>query len=134
MELMLWSEDYVRFNNFLETGMVVCLSGAFTQRFRTSAFEFKLNSVVLLESLMKSCTKKLQIEINPKDVSTELISFMEKNIEQFPGNSTLKFCINDLTSKLKFGMYTLEKGFEMNDEMATYLQEKPEFDVQVELT
>ncbi len=133
MELMLWSEDYVRFNNFLETGMVVCLSGAFTQRFRTSAFEFKLSGIVLLESLMKSCTKKLQIEVNPKDVTTELISFMEKNIEQFPGNSTLKFCINDLTSKLKFGMYTLEKGFEMNDEMAIYLQEKPEFDVQVEL-
>jgi len=134
MELMLWSEDYVRFSNFLETGMVVCLSGAFTQRFKGSAFEFKLNGVTLLESLMKSCTKKLQIEMNPKDVSSDFIHFMENNIQQFPGNSTLKFCINDLTSKLKFGMYTLENGFEMNDEMATYLQERPELEIQVELT
>ena len=31
-------------------------------------------------------------------------------------------------------MYTLEKGFEMNDEMASYLQQKPELDIQVELT
>jgi hypothetical protein len=31
-------------------------------------------------------------------------------------------------------MYTLENGFEMNDEMAIYLQQKPELDVQVELT
>jgi len=31
-------------------------------------------------------------------------------------------------------MYTLVNGFEMNDEMANFLQEKSEFEVQVELT
>jgi hypothetical protein len=31
-------------------------------------------------------------------------------------------------------MYSLEKGFEMNDEMAIFLQQKPEVEVQVELT
>jgi hypothetical protein len=31
-------------------------------------------------------------------------------------------------------MYTLGNGFEMNDEMASFLQEKPEWEVQVELT
>jgi hypothetical protein len=31
-------------------------------------------------------------------------------------------------------MYSLEKGFEMNDEMAIFLQERPELDIQVELT
>ncbi|HEY8659730.1 MAG TPA: DNA polymerase III subunit alpha [Hanamia sp.] len=134
MELMLWSEDYVRFSNFLETGMVISISGGFSQRYQKSPFEFKVNSVTLLESLMKSSTKKLQIEMNPKDVSTEFIDFIEKNVQQFPGNSTLRFSINDNISKLKFGMYTLEKGFEMNDEMANYLQEKPELEIQVELT
>ena len=72
MELMLWSEDYVRFSNFLETGMVISISGGFSQRYQKSPFEFKVNSVTLLESLMKSSTKKLQIEMNPKDVSTEI--------------------------------------------------------------
>ena len=134
MELMLWSEDYVRFSNFLETGMVVCLSGSFSQRFKTSSFEFKLNSVTLLESLMKACTKKVQIEMKPKDVTADFIEFIEKNVNNFPGNTTLKFCINDMTSKLKFGMYSLEKGFEMNDEMAMFLQEKSQLDIQVELT
>ena len=36
--------------------------------------------------------------------------------------------------ELKLGLHTLEKGFEMNDEMANYLQQKPEVDIQVELT
>ncbi len=134
MELMLWSEDYVRLNNFLEPGMVICLSGSFVQRFKTSPFEFKVNGVTLLESLMKSSTKKLQIELNPKEVTSDFIDFLEKNVRRFPGNATLKFCINDAASRLKFGMYTLENGFEMNDEMAGYLQQKPELEVQVEFT
>ncbi|HEV2831088.1 MAG TPA: OB-fold nucleic acid binding domain-containing protein, partial [Hanamia sp.] len=134
MELMLWRDDYVRFNNYLETGMVIYLTGGFRQRFATSPYEFKVNSIMLLESLMRSNTKKIQIEMKAKEVTTDVVDFMQNNVQQFPGTSTLKFCIEDEVSKLKFGMYTLGKGFEMNDEMANFLQEKPEWEVQVELT
>jgi DNA polymerase-3 subunit alpha len=134
MELMLFSDDYVKFSNYLEAGMVIFLTGTFRQRYNKSEFEFKVNQISLLESLMKSCTRKLQIELAPENISGEFIDFITGNVHQFPGNSSLKFCINDSKSHLKFGMYTLEKGFEMNDEMATYLQQKPELDVQVELT
>ena len=134
MELMLFSDDYVRFSNYLEAGMAVCLTGTFRQRYSKSEFEFKVASITLLESLMKSSTKKIQIEANPKDISQEFIDFLDKNVQQFPGNSLLKFCVHDSKSQLKFGMLSLEKGFEMNDEMARYLQQKPELDIQVELT
>jgi DNA polymerase-3 subunit alpha len=114
--------------------MVIFLTGTFRQRYNKSEFEFKVNQISLLESLMKSCTRKLQIELAPENISVELVDFITKNVHQFPGNASLKFCINDTKSHLKFGMYTPENGFEMNDEMATYLQQKPELDVQVELT
>lgn len=134
MELMLFSDDYVKFSNYLEAGMVIFLTGTFRQRYNKSEFEFKVNQISLLESLMKSCTKKLQIEVDPKDISQEFIEFIAQNVNHFPGKSSLKFFINNAKAKLKFGMYTLENGFEMNDEMAMYLQQKPELDVQVELT
>lgn len=134
MEIMLWSEDYVKFSNYLEPGMVIYITGSFIQRYKTSPYEFKINSMNLLESLMRTNTKKLQIELHPQSVSKELIGFVGGNVHQHPGNSTLKFCINDPVSQLKFGMYSMEKGFEMNDEMASYLQGKPELDIQVELT
>ncbi|MEO5651027.1 MAG: DNA polymerase III subunit alpha [Ginsengibacter sp.] len=134
MELMLWRDDYVKFNNYLETGMVIYVTGSFRQRFATSPYEFKVNGITLLESLMRSHTKKIQIEMKAEDVSADLIDFMKKNVQQFPGNSTLKFYIQDAATKLRFGMYTLGNGFEMNDEMANFLQEKPEYDIQVELT
>ncbi|MGH2647618.1 MAG: DNA polymerase III subunit alpha, partial [Ginsengibacter sp.] len=134
MELMLFSDDYIKFSNYLETGMIIFLTGTFRQRYNKSEFEFKVSQISLLESLMKSCTRKLQIEANPGDISQEFVDFITENVRRFPGNSSLKFCVNDGKSHLKFGMYTMENGFEMNDEMASYLQQKPEFDVQIELT
>ena len=132
MELMLFGDDYVKFSNYFEAGMIIYLTGAFRERYEK--FDFRVNQITLLESLMKNYTRKLQIEADPKDISPEFIDFITKNVHHFPGKSTLKFCINDTNSKLKFGMYTLENGFEMNDEMARFLQQKPEFDVIVELT
>ncbi|MEO6949960.1 MAG: DNA polymerase III subunit alpha [Ginsengibacter sp.] len=134
MELMLWQEDYIKFNNYLETGMVVCLNGSFRRRFATSNCEFKISSICLLESLMGSITKQIQIDVDAKKVSREFVNFMEDNVNRYPGVSTLKFCVRDTSSDLKFGMYTLGNGFEMNDEMATYLQEIPDIEVMIETT
>jgi DNA polymerase-3 subunit alpha len=134
MELMLFSDDYVKFNNYLEAGMVIFISGTFRQRYSKSEFEFKVSQITLLESLMKSCTKRLQIEAEPKNISQDFIDFIEKNVKRFPGNTALKFCIHDRLAELKVCMYNMEQGFEMNDEMANYLQQKAELDVVVELT
>ena len=134
MELTLWSDDYIKLSNYLEPGMVVFLTGSFRQRYNKSEFEFKVANITLLESLMKLCTKKLQIEAHPKYITPDFIEFIEDNVQQFPGKSCLKFCINEPGSKMKFGMYSIDKGFEMNDEMAKFLEQKPELDIIVELT
>lgn len=134
MELMLFGEDYVKYNNYLEPGMVICINGSFVQRYQTSPYEFKIGTISLLEIVMRSHTKKLHIEMNPKDVSKDFIDFIGNNVQKFPGNSTLKFNICDNPSKLKFAMYTSHKCFEMNDEMANYLQQKPELEIKIELT
>ncbi|MEP6584022.1 MAG: OB-fold nucleic acid binding domain-containing protein, partial [Ginsengibacter sp.] len=134
MELTLWSDDYVKMSNYLEPGRVIFLTGCFKQRYNKSEFEFKVAGITLLESLMKSCTKKLQIEVHPKYVTPGFIEFIEGNVQSYPGKSCLRFCISEPLSKMKFAMYTIDNGFQMNDEMAKYLQQKPELDVVVELT
>ena len=134
MELTLWSEDYVKYSNYLEAGMVIFISGCFRQRYSSSQLEFKVSAITLLETMKKLYTKKLHIDTHPKYITKDLVHFFEQNIKNFPGNSSLKFCLADNTSKSKVGMYSLENGFEMNDEMAKFLQQTPELDVQVELT
>ena len=84
--------------------------------------------------MKKICTKKLNIEAHPKYVTEDVVHFVEKNVKDFPGTSALKFCLSDQAAKLKISLCSIETGFEMNDEMAQFLQQKPELEVQVELT
>jgi DNA polymerase III subunit alpha len=134
MELMLFSDDYVRFSNYLEQGMVLFLTGSFRQRFKKADFDFKVSQINLLESVKKSLTKKLIIETEPENISQEFIDFFAGNVKDNPGSAALKINVHDPRTKMKFGMFSLEHGFEMNDELAKFLQKKPEFEVQVELT
>ena len=134
MEFLLWRDDYVRMSNFLESGLVVCITGAFRQRFATSPYEFQVNGVTLLDTMLRNNTKKVQIDINVEDITENLIDFMEENITAHPGAASLKINVYDINANHKCGMYTMDKGFEMNDEMAHFLQGKTELEVKVELT
>jgi DNA polymerase-3 subunit alpha len=64
-------------------------------------------------------------------LNDEKIRFIERNVKNFPGKSTLKFNISEPKSNFKISMYTLDNGFEMNDEMAVFLEGSPEMEVQV---
>jgi DNA polymerase-3 subunit alpha len=58
-------------------------------------------------------------------------SFVEKNVKAHPGRSGLKFQVTEPKNSWKIGMYMMENGFEMNDEMAAFLTNQPELEVQV---
>ena len=55
----------------------------------------------------------------------------KKNIRKNPGKASLRFNVQESKINAKISLYSLENGFEMNDEMAAFLQDCPEFDVQV---
>ncbi|MEO6869451.1 MAG: DNA polymerase III subunit alpha, partial [Ginsengibacter sp.] len=127
MELTLFSEDYIKFNHFLIPGMIISLTGSFQKRYETSPFQFKVQHICLLENLMREQTKELQLSIQANKITSDLLSFLTKNVSENPGRSTLKFCVSDPDNKnLKIEMCTMEKGIELNDEMANYLQGNPD--------
>jgi DNA polymerase III subunit alpha len=76
-------------------------------------------------------TKQVTIEAHPQDISTEMVSFVEKNLKNFPGKSTLKFTLTEPKNKMKISLVTMNNGFEMNEEMIHFLEKSPELDVQV---
>ena len=60
-----------------------------------------------------------------------MIDFLESNVKDNPGKTTLKFLIKDFEDKLKINLYTLEKSFTMNDDMALYLNNRNDIGVSV---
>ncbi|WP_430896046.1 MULTISPECIES: DNA polymerase III subunit alpha [unclassified Paraflavitalea] len=131
-EFMLWSDDYVKYSNYLEKGKNLFLLGHFKTRWgKDDDFEFKVTGIILLESIKQSFTKQLILSLEARHITPKLVDFLDQNIKQFRGKSGLKFIIKDSKQQQKVTLYSLESGFEMNEEMAHFLQESPELEVQV---
>ena len=86
---------------------------------------------MLLETIKQVLTKQLIIDIEARFVNEDLVRFIERNVKTHPGRSGLKFNVSESKAHWKIGMYMMENGFEMNDEMAAFLSNQPELEVQV---
>ncbi len=130
-ELVLFSEDYLKFTPLLQHGGTVFITGFFKQRYNKEEFEFKVLNVSLVETMKRNLTRQVNIEVNPQDINEVMISFLEKNLKNFPGKSTLRLTMAEPKKNRKISLITMENGFEMNDEMISFLESKPELEVQV---
>ncbi len=130
-EFMLWSEDYVKYTNYMEKGMIVLVEGGFKQRYNKEEYEFRLAKIHLLETVKTSLTKQVVIDVAPQFINDDFVSFIDKNIKANPGKSGLRFNITDARNNYKVGLYSMEHGFTMNDDMAQFLQNNPDIDVSV---
>jgi DNA polymerase-3 subunit alpha len=107
------------------------INGYLKQRYNREEFEFKVMSVSLAETMKRVMTKQVTIEAHPQDIKPETVKFIEQNVKTHPGMTTLKFSLAVPKEKLKISLVTMSGGFEMNDEMVQFLEQSPEFDVQV---
>ncbi len=130
-ELMLWSDDYVRFQNYLEKGKNVLVQGEFKTRYNSEQYEFKVTSINMLDTAKAAFTKQLVLEVPTRAITPQFITFFEKNVKQNPGKTSIKFNISDPAANMKIGLYTLEKGVTMNDEMVGWIEENKDIDVSV---
>ncbi len=133
-DFILWSEDYIRFQNYLEKGQNVLLTGFFRPRYiRPDEFDFKINSMSLLETVKETLTRNIEISAHPAAISADFVSFVDKNVRRFPGKTSLRFNIYEPKENLKISLYSFEKGFKMNEEMADFLLNNPDIEVNVGL-
>lgn len=133
-ELMLWSDDYVRFQNYLEKGKNIMVTGYFKQRFNTESYEFKVTAICLLETVKQSFTKAVEINVDPLALSKPFVDFITTNMQNNPGKSTIRFNVFDPTENLHISMYSGDKGFSMNDDLAEFLLTNTDIDVHVILS
>jgi DNA polymerase-3 subunit alpha len=133
-EFVLWSEDYIKFQNYLDKGQNVLINGFFRPRYnRPDEFDFKVTSMSLLETVKQNLTRSIEINLHPAALTPDFVGFLDKNVRSFPGKSSLRFNIYEPRENLKVSLYTFEKGFQMNEEMADFLMDNPDIDVQVGL-
>ena len=130
-EIMLWGDDYVRYNTYLQLGQALLLCGSFKQRYNKGEYEFKISSVSLAENVKRTLTKQVQLELDARNVQKETVDFLEENIRKYPGKTGLKVIVSEPKNNLKINLVSLDNGLEMNHDLISFLEEKPEIEVSV---
>lgn len=139
-DFTLWSDDYARVSSFLNKGMTVLVNGFFKPRMRFNSnqerfqdgWEFKVQSMQLLETVKKTMTKQVKLNIAARHLNETLVDFLQKNFKRNPGSAKVIIQVYDERQDLKVELNTYGQGIEMNDELADFLAEKPELAVVVE--
>jgi DNA polymerase-3 subunit alpha len=130
-ELMLWGDDYVRFQSYLQTGQALLICGNFKLRYNKAEYEFKVTSISLAENIKRMLTKQLQLEMDARVIKKETIDFFENNIKSYPGKAGFKVTVSEPKNNWKVNLVPIDNGFEMNSDMISFLEETPEIDIHV---
>jgi DNA polymerase III subunit alpha len=130
-EMVLFGDDYVRYNAWLQQGHAIFVTGSFKQRFNKSEYEFRISSLALAENVKKQLTKQVQLEMDVRNVHQDIVGFLEENMKKYPGKSSLKITLSEPKNNLKVNLVSLDTGLEMNSDLIHYLETKPEIEVQV---
>jgi DNA polymerase-3 subunit alpha len=132
-EIMLWGDDYMRFKDYLEKGKIIFVVGSFKNRFNSDKYEFKVERISLLESIKHGMTKQVTLFVEPRHVTGEMIDFLEGNLVKYKGGSTsLRINLMDIKNQRLTSLYSLGPGLNMNDELAVWIQERPEIEVKID--
>jgi DNA polymerase-3 subunit alpha len=131
-ELTLFSDNYVKYANYFEIGNCLYITGKFEKWESRNEWNFRVAEICLLETIKKTLTRAVQLSIHPMLLQTSHIDFLERNIRSHPGKGGLKITFAEPKQQLKVMMNSpMDKGFEMNDEMAAFLDQNPDFEVTV---
>ncbi|HEY0273489.1 MAG TPA: OB-fold nucleic acid binding domain-containing protein, partial [Chitinophaga sp.] len=132
-EFALWSEDFIRFSAYMKTGLCLYINGGFkSKRFNENEYEFKINSIQLLQEVKKTHTRQIVLRTMPKLLTRSTVDFLADNSARHPGNAELFVQLIDRDDNLAVKLHTFNRHLEMNDELALFLSRQRDLDVYIE--
>jgi len=132
VEITLFGDQYVRFSNYFNAGTCIHIKGNFEKWESRNEWNFRVSEICLLETIKKAFTRQVQITLQAGYLNPDHINFIRHNFKKYPGRTRLKMNFIDQVEKLLVPLKTTERGFEMNDEMAEFLENNPLIEVQVD--
>lgn len=132
-EILLWSEDYAKYSQFVQQGFCLFVSGSVRPRNYRNDFEFKVHGIQLLEEVKKKQTKQVSLMASAEAINQELVVFLEKNANQYPGKSELFFHLVDPREGWQVNLRSFTRSIELNDDLTQFLEKRADIDVHINI-
>lgn len=96
IELRLFSEDYLKYKNFLTEGFFLLISGTSRPRFRSEdEYEFRISDIKLLPEILERQTKHIKLRIAVDDLQPDLVDEIFNISQKHGGDCHLSFHVYD---------------------------------------
>jgi DNA polymerase-3 subunit alpha len=127
-DLAFFGEDYVKFKQYMVTGLFLFIKGKVSERFRNSGnFEFKVTNLQLLSELRDKLAKSITVTISIKELTEEFISIVNEIISQNanvqPRNCSLQFKVYDSEENIAVLLPAKKIKVNPNNELLHLFQE-----------
>lgn len=115
MQLALFSDDYVKFKNYLHKDYLLFMKARIQQRYgQEGNLELKITNISLLSEVLKKCVNEVTLKMSLSDISDELIDKISKSLKKKNGNCSLKFAVFDILDNLSIELpsrkYKVDSG------------------------
>ena len=133
-ELVFWEKNYVQYGNYLVNGQKLMIQGVYEEhRFRPGVMEFQIQSIMLLDQVRKSLTKKLHLLLALFRIDPDFVAFLEDNVKKHPGSTDLLLQVVDEAENMNIKLRTHSTKLEVNDDLIQYLEEHPDIRYSLEV-
>ncbi|RYD56369.1 MAG: DNA polymerase III subunit alpha [Sphingobacteriales bacterium] len=134
-EIVFWENNYIQYNNFIDNGLKLMIQGVYQEhKYRPGVMEFQIQSIMLLDQVRKSLTKRMHLYIPIGQVTAETVAFLTDNIKTHPGNTEVVMQIADEEENMLVKLKTNGLKLEINDDLINFLIDKETIRYSLETT
>ena len=131
-EFILWSEDYLKFKQFLTPGYNLFIEGVVARRsWGNQEPEFRIKSMELLNEIGLKRTRGIQLTLEASDISKKVMDEIEQVCKTYPGSVPLLISIRDTQENLSVELLSRKFNFKPMEESIRRLRRMREVTVSV---
>jgi DNA polymerase III subunit alpha len=128
----LFGEDYLKFKTFMTQGWFLFIEGSVVKNnWGQQNVEIKIRTIDLLNELGLKRTKGVQIKVNAREITKDLIGKIEDVCQKYSGSTPLYLKLRDEQENINLEL--LSRRFRINpvNDMVSQMKKMPEVDVEV---
>ncbi len=122
IEIMLFNEDYLKFNNFLAQGEVVLIKGQYKQKWGRDEYGFFVDDVRQMASVGQELTQSITIKIPIDTLTEEMMNQIDDLFKEHKGKHQVKFLLIDRENKQKLSLKVPKKSVLVDNDLADKLE------------
>jgi DNA polymerase-3 subunit alpha len=129
LELFMFSDKYVKFKQFMETGWYLYIKGGMKPKWgRETELEFDINDMDLLGNVREKLVKGVELRMHLKDINQHIVNELKSIAEAHPGKCQLKMQVfSEFESNpINLEMISRKMGVEPVDELFSKLKKLDE--------